>query len=117
MSRTFYPVTGRSDTGIVAPRLPIQVLQTKPEQFSLFILSYLIIQDRKGSLAPTPVPIPPGTGVAAGALFNISAIHGKPYERWPGDDKDYPSDYHPNRTTDQNRFGGKLSHSKLHYLY
>lgn len=103
--RSFYPVIGRSDTGIVAPRLPIEVLQTKDEQFALFVLSYLIIQDRRGSLAPTPLPIPPGTGVAGGTFFNIAGIHGKPYIRWPGDDKEYPSDYDNNK--DPNRFGGK----------
>lgn len=108
--RTFYPVTGRSDTGIVAPRLPIEVLQTKDEQFSLFVLSYLIIQDRRGSLSAAPIPIPPGTGVQAGTFFNIGGIHGKPYIRWPGDDIGYPTDYDGKDGKDRDpvpsRFGG-----------
>lgn len=107
-----YYVTGRNDTGVVAPRLSIEELQLKDEQFTLFILSFLIIQDRKDSLMSGPLPIPPGTGVAAATFFNIAAIHGKPYGRWPGDHKEYRSDFDANDPKDTepvpSRFGGML---------
>lgn len=105
-----YYISGRSDTGVVAPRLSIEELQLKDEQFTLFILSFLIIQDRKDSIAPGPLPIPPGTGVAAATFFNIAAIHGKPYTRWPGDLKEYRTDFDGTDPKDTepvpSRFGG-----------
>lgn len=108
-NQPFYPVTGRSDTGIVAPRLSIQELQADDEQFTLFILSYLNIQDR-GGFVPGPIPIPPGTGVDAAKFFNIAAIHGKPYTRWLGDHEAFKSDYDKDDKKDTDpvpsRFGG-----------
>lgn len=112
-TNSFYPISGRSDTGVVAPRLSIEELELKDEQFTLFILSFLIIQDRGGSLGSGPVPIPPGTGAAAATFYNIAAIHGKPYGRWPGDHKEYRTDFDGKDPKDTDpvpsRFGGMLS--------
>lgn len=105
-----YPVSGRCDTGVVAPRLSIEELQLKDEQFTLFILSFLVLQDRKGYVLPGPIPIPPGTGVDAAKFFNIAAIHGKPYGIWAGDHETFTSDFDSKDPKDTNpvpsRFGG-----------
>lgn len=125
--KPYYPVTGRSDTGVIAPRLSIEELQRDDKQFTLFILSYLIIQDRGGvvrEVVPVPpgtaagvgsepggpIPIPPGSGIDAAKFFNIAAIHGKPYQRWLGDHEVLRSDYDSNDKKDTDpvpsRFGG-----------
>lgn len=120
--KPYYPITGRSDTGVNSPRLSIEELQLDDEQFTLFILSYLIIQDRGGvvrGVVPDlrvgpepggPIPIPPGSGIDAAKFFNIAAIHGKPYQRWLGDHEVLRSDYDKDDKKDTDpvpsRFGG-----------
>ena len=116
-SETFYPVTGRSDTGKVALRLSIEELQTKDEQFALFIVSLLMIQGRLDAISFLQLQNVPQPPVAAD-FYNIAAIHGKPYSEWLGDNKAYETDYSANNKRDTlpvpSRFGGTLR--SLHNL-
>ncbi|KDQ53372.1 hypothetical protein JAAARDRAFT_433926 [Jaapia argillacea MUCL 33604] len=129
-----YLITGRKDTGGNFPRLPIETLQSsKPEQFTLFILAFLFIQDRQsafrevidfGSLAPVPgqipLPIDPGLGRLPATFLQIGGIHGLPYEEYPGDPKpkaDQASDFNTNDKKDTHpvpsRFGGYCNHGAV----
>ena len=107
-SETFYPVTGRSDTGKIALRLPIEELQTKDEQFSLFVVSMLIIQGRLDAISF--LKLPENSQPVAANFYNIAAIHGKPYTEWLGDNKVKETDYSANNERDTlpipSRFGG-----------
>ncbi|KAF9465388.1 common central domain of tyrosinase-domain-containing protein [Collybia nuda] len=74
MSDAPYYVTGSSATGEVYPRLEIQDLVKKREQFSLFIQAWLNIRDPNSKNVPV-----------AAQHVQIGGIHGLPYENWPGD--------------------------------
>lgn len=115
----FYPIVGRKGTGL-HDRLPIETLQKDhPYQFTLFILSFLVLQDRGSILQKNsdlnlsssgPLPIPPGSGAAPSAFLNIAGIHGKPYQAWPGDCDSQAADFNASDPKDTNpvpsRFGG-----------
>jgi len=87
-----FVVRGRVDTKTVHPRLEIRDLYNLKDpkiskQWTLFICSYRAMQ-----CPDEPIPfktsssftveslLPPG-----GDFFSIGAVHGLPYERWPGD--------------------------------
>ena len=110
-SETFYPVTGCSDTGKVALRVPIEALQKQNEQFTLFIVSLLMIQGRLDAISFLQLQNVPQPPVAAN-FYNIAAIHGKPYSEWLGDNNSYETDYSANNKRDTlpvpSRFGGML---------
>ncbi|KDQ53371.1 hypothetical protein JAAARDRAFT_197528 [Jaapia argillacea MUCL 33604] len=132
-----YLITGRKNTGGVFPRLPIETLQsTQPEQFTLFILAFLFIQDRQsafmevidfGSLAPgaswtNPTPDRPGIRRLPSTFLQIGGIHGLPYEEYPGDPRpetDRASDFSTNDKKDTHpvpsRFGGYCNHGAVFF--
>ncbi|KAK7464940.1 hypothetical protein VKT23_006148 [Stygiomarasmius scandens] len=118
--------------GATYPRLAIEDLQSqKPDQFFLFILSYLIIQERElpQSIATlsgeaevvynayNQISISGLPGSAAMKFADLAGIHGLPYEAWQGDpDHDGKADYNSQDLKDMGpkpaRFGGR-SISKL----
>ena len=110
-SEDFYPVVGRSDTGKTAPRLPIETLQKNHDQYSLFVISMLMIQGRLDAISQLQLQDVPQPLVAAN-FFNIAAIHGKPYTEWLGDNKANATDYNATNERDTlpipSRFGGTL---------
>lgn len=118
----FYPVVGRVGTGNQL-RLPIvELQQSHPQQFTLLVLSLLVIQDRNADAnnakflskinVQGSLPIPPGRDVLPSTFLNIAAIHGKPYQIWPGDldpkDSDYDSKDPKDTRPVPSRFGGKF---------
>ncbi|EGN95737.1 hypothetical protein SERLA73DRAFT_59891 [Serpula lacrymans var. lacrymans S7.3] len=109
----YYPVVGRKDTGANYDRLSIQELQSNhPYQFTLFILAFLVIQER-----PLTDPQSPLSAVflenPAGSFGAIASIHGKPYQEWIGDKRkelEKIADFNSNDRKDTgpvpSRFGG-----------
>jgi len=106
-----YQITGRANTG-VKNRLSVYDLQNNQKQFSLFILAYLVVQDRVDDVQnllsnftyASPLP----------ATFQeIAGIHGLPYSQYSGDPNNTdPSHYDGNDKKDTlpapSRFGGNL---------
>ncbi|KAG7086997.1 hypothetical protein E1B28_012975 [Marasmius oreades] len=126
------PIVGREGTG-THPRLSIDDLQVnKPFQFALFIMSYLIIQEREPEAQPGQgsasefeaifkayyevLSKPPES--AALIFSTVAGIHGLPYQAWSGDpdhvkkadyDKTDPKDIGPMPS----RFGGYCNHGSV----
>jgi tyrosinase len=112
-----YQVTGRVNTNVNA-RLSIIDLQTNHQkQFTLFVLAYLVVQDRISDVQKllsnfaytSPLP----------ATFQeIAGIHGLPYTLYSGDPNDTdPSHYDGNDKKDTlpspSRFGGYCNHGSV----
>ncbi|KZT27179.1 Di-copper centre-containing protein [Neolentinus lepideus HHB14362 ss-1] len=121
-----YLIVGRKNTGGAWDRLPIESLQSKePEQFTLFILGYLAIQDRHDSFGHLTalggaLPIDPGKVIRPATFLQIGGIHGLPYEEYAGDQrppKETVSDFNPKDKKDTNpvpsRFGGYCNHGAV----
>lgn len=81
---TIYPITGRKGTGN-HPRLSIEELQKNDKQFTLFILSYLALQDKDPEAKPKgdvhiDISLPPFPNIPLAAQFaEIGGIHGLPF--------------------------------------
>ena len=110
---TFYPIVGRKDTGKVFDRISIEKMQAKhPEQFTLFILAFLQIQGRSVPVdmpvqngltnggVDGPVPLPPGGGAVPNTFYDIGALHGRPYQIWPGEMPNVATDFDLNDPKD-----------------
>ena len=106
----YYPVTGRSSTGDVFDRIPIEDMQQNhPRQFTLFVLAYAEVQRVDFS----------SFGVEAEAYWQIASIHGKPYTEYAGDrkspeEKEGDFDHKDPKDTlpTPSRFGGMHSTSR-----
>ncbi|THV00913.1 Di-copper centre-containing protein, partial [Dendrothele bispora CBS 962.96] len=120
--------------GATYPRLAIEDLQSaEQDQFLLFILSYLIIQERQ---LPQDLNAPPSdetkaiynaynqvstTGLPGTAAMNfpeLAGIHGLPYQAWKGDPQhDVKADYNAQDPKDMgpkpSRFGGYCNHGSV----
>ncbi|KDQ53370.1 hypothetical protein JAAARDRAFT_39428 [Jaapia argillacea MUCL 33604] len=130
-----YLTTGRKTTGGVYPRLPIETLQSsQPEQFTLFILAFLAIQNRTdalkkvvdlGSLTPseaTRLAINPGTSRLPNSYLEIAGIHGLPYEEYSGDpasgdekSSGYSATQKEGSEPAPDRAGGYCNHGVVHF--
>ncbi|KAF5366338.1 hypothetical protein D9757_012925 [Collybiopsis confluens] len=124
-------ITGRKDTGGTYPRLSIADLQKEPDQFLLFIVSFLIIQGRVANISTAAEPHHALVALqeaidAASAprdspamLYqSLGGIHGLPYQEWAGDPKaGKNTDYDANNLRDMNarppRFGGYCNHGSV----
>ena len=106
-----YKITGRANT-VVNNRLSVYDLQNNQKQFSLFVLAYLVVQDRVGEVQKLLSNFTYASPLPA-TFQEIAGIHGLPYSQYSGDpnNKD-PSHYDGNDKKDTlpapSRFGGNL---------
>ncbi|GJE90072.1 di-copper centre-containing protein [Phanerochaete sordida] len=112
MSAENYLIVGRKGTG-VHDRLEIEDLQTtQPEQFTLFILAFLALQDRGIPVDSPGLAIPP-----AAHFTEIAGIHGLPFKEWIGDLAKDQSNFSAKDPKDTqpvpSRFGGYCNHGSV----
>ncbi|KAF5381295.1 hypothetical protein D9615_008337 [Tricholomella constricta] len=111
-----YLITGRSGTG-VQDRLAIDTLQTKDKQFSLFILAFLVVQERTDEVQKL-LPNFTYTPSSAATYREIAGIHGLPYSRYSGDPKDTDNSHYDGQDKKDtmpspSRFGGYCNHGSV----
>ncbi|KIK50965.1 hypothetical protein GYMLUDRAFT_50875 [Collybiopsis luxurians FD-317 M1] len=129
------PITGRQNSSGVFPRYSIEELQSDhPDQFALFIFSYLVIQNRDvpsivrdfdvnnehaRSILDALIAIGAARERSPPMSFaELAGIHGLPYKEWPGDpDHDKRPDFNADDPKDKNpkphRFGGYCNHGSV----
>ncbi|KIK65099.1 hypothetical protein GYMLUDRAFT_39487 [Collybiopsis luxurians FD-317 M1] len=125
------PITGCINSG-THPRLAIEDLKNQePDQFILFILSYLLIQDRPQKIEPVRSQSKI-IQIAFDAVYSsmqsdknkalsfleLGGIHGLPYKGWEGDPQSpRETDYNPKNLRDMralpSRFGGFCNHGSV----
>ena len=84
-----YPIEGRKNE-TPFERYSIGKLQKKSQQFTLFVLSYLVLQGQTSVIEKIGLKIPrippsPDMTTSPVSFFNIATLNGKPYNQWPGD--------------------------------
>jgi tyrosinase len=104
-----YEITGREGTN-VNDRLSIYDLQDNEKQFALFVLAYLVVQERIDEVQKL-LPNFTYTSPVPATFQEIAGIHGLPYTLYSGDPNDTdPSHYDGKDKKDTlpspSRFGG-----------